>query len=277
MTNFTPQCFLEAHRIAFTQYEAARANIRLLRESDDIVPAAAQFALVDTKALLRQLSYEAPDGMHYCILGELDSAKQFAPSTLQYMHALNARIRLVNTALVALQGLARNRSLLARIGRLLARRPSRPPLSAAEIAALLEKQLDDVLLGTRALSENFWYLSKVANQPLLMRRIVAMAGYHDDQPLSLQESAEAEQILVKLAEQYKARRNRAADEILTAALDAQRLLPSVRRMHVSLIPMWMDQPDQDGAKIVNDVYIPAYYAERLSRPADRAPEQDLAA
>ena len=277
MTNFTPQCFLEAHRIAFTQYEAARNNIRLLRESDDIVPAAAQFALVDTKALLWQLSYAAPDGTHYCILGELDSSKQFAPSTLQYMHAVNARIRLVNTAVAALKGLARRRRLLARLARVFSRRSSQPPLSAAEISALLANQLDDILLGTRALSETFWYLSKVANQPLLMRRIVAMAGYHDDQPLSLQESAEAEQILVKLAEQYKARRNRAADEILTAALDAPRLLPAVSQMHVSLIPMWMDQPDQDGAKIVNDVYVPAYYADRLLRPADRPPERDLAA
>ncbi len=277
MTLFTPQCFLEAHRIAFTQFEAARNNIRVLRESDDIVPAAAQFTLVDTKALLRQLSYEAPDGMHYCILGELDSTKQFTPSTLQYMHEVNARIRLTNTGIAALRGLAKNRRLLARIGRLLSRRSSEPPLSAEEVSALLKKQLDEILLGTRALAENFWYLSKVANQPLLMRRIVAMAGYHDDNPLSLQEAAEAEQILVKLAEQYKARRNRAADEILAAAIDAQLLLPAVRQMHVSLIPMWMDQPDQDGAKIINDVYFPAYYAERLLRPADEAPAQDLAA
>jgi hypothetical protein len=277
MTHFTPQCFLEAHRIAFTQFEAARNNIRLLRESPDLVPAAAEFALVDTKALLRQLSYDAPDGRHYCVLGELDPAKQFAPSTLHYMQELNARIRLVNTAIAALKGLARNRRLLARIGRLFSRGSRQPPLSAAEISALLEKQLDEILLGTRALAENFWYLSKVANQPLLMRRIVAMAGYHDDHPLSLQEAAEAEQILVKLAEQYKARRNRAADEILTAALDAQRLLPAVRQMHVSLIPMWMDQPDQDGAKIVNDVYFPAFYAERLLGPARPEPARDLAA
>lgn len=277
MTNFTPQCFLEAHRIAFTQYEAARNNIRLLRESPNIVSAAAHFALVDTKALLRQLSYEAPDGMHYCVLGELASSKQFAPTTLRYMHEVNARIRLVNTAVVALEGLARNRRLLARLGRLFSRSARRPPLSAAEISALLHKQLDEILLGTRALAENFWYLSKVANQPLLMRRIVAMAGFHDDQPLTLQEAAEAEQILVKLAEQYKARRNRAADEILAAALDAQRLLPAVRQMHVSLIPMWMDQPDQDGSKIVNDVYVPAYYVERLLGPAGPAPARDLAA
>lgn len=103
MTHFTPQCFLEAHRIAFTQFEAARNNIRLLRESPDLVPAAAEFALVDTKALLRQLSYDAPDGRHYCVLGELDPAKQFAPSTLQYMHEVNARLRLVNTAIAALK------------------------------------------------------------------------------------------------------------------------------------------------------------------------------
>ena len=277
MTKFTPESFLQAHRIAFSQYEAARTNARLLRESSDLVPAAAQFALLDTKALLRQLSYEAPDGVHYCILGELSPAKEFSPSTLRYMHEVNSRILLVNTAIAALKALARNRRLLARIGRLFTRRSGQPPLSAAEIAALLKKQLDGILLGTRALSETFWYLSKVANQPLLMRRIAAMAGYQDERPLSLQEAADAEQILVKLAEQYKARRNRAADEILTASLNAEGLIPAVRQMHVTLIPMWMDQPDQDGSKIVNDVFFPPYYAERLLRPADPAPAQELAA
>ena len=277
MTKFTPECFLQAHRIAFSQYEAARNNVRLLRESSDIVPAAAQFAPLDTKALLRQLSYEAPDGVHFCVLGELASSKQFSPSTLQYMHEVNSRILLVNTAIAALKGLARNRRLLARIWRIFSRRSGQPPLSAAEIAALLKKQLDGILLGTRALSETFWYLSKVANQPLLMRHIVGMAGYHDERPLSLQEAADAEQILVKLAEQYKARRNRAADEILTASLNAESLIPAVRQMHVTLIPMWMDQPDQDGSRIVNDVYFPAYYADRLLRPAVQTPAQDLAA
>lgn len=277
MTKFTPECFLQAHRIAFSLYEATRSNVRVLREQRDIVPAAADFIPIDTKALLRQLSYDAQDGKHYCILGELTASKQFGPTTLQYMHDVNSRILLVNTAVAALKGLAQNRRLLARIARIFGRRSRQPPLSADEISALLTMQLDGILLGTRALAETFWYLSKVANQPLLMRRIVAMAGYHDDHPLSLQEAAEAEQILVKLAEQYKARRNRAADEILTAALDAERLLPAVRQMHVTLIPMWMDQPDQEGAKIVNDVYFPPYYADRMLGPAPPVAAQNLAA
>jgi hypothetical protein len=277
MTQFTPECFLEAHRIAFSQFEATRNNVRHVRDSGDLLGASGQLALIDTKALLRRLSYEAADGMHYCVLGELTQAKQFWPTTLAYMHDINARILLVNTAVAALQSLSRNRRLLARLGRLIGRRPRQPPLTEAEISALLASQLDAILLGTRALAETFWYLSKVANQPLLMRRIVAMAGYHDETPLSLQESAEAEQILVKLAEQYKARRSRAADEILAAALKPESLAGEVKRMHVTLIPMWMDQPDQDGAKIVHDVYFPAYYAERLLRPADEPPAQDLAA
>lgn len=277
MTHFTPECFLEAHRIAFTQFEATRNNIRHFRDSGDLMGAAGQFALIDTKALLRQLSYQAPDGKHYCVLGELTSAKQFWPTTLQYMHALNTRILLVNTAVAALKSLAQDRRLLARLGRMFGRRSGQPPLTAPEISALLSSQLDAILLGTRALAEMFWYLSKVANQPLLMRRIVAMAGYQDNNPLTLQEAAEAEQILVKLAEQYKARRNRAADEILSAALKPDDLVADVKQMHVTLIPMWMDQPDQDGAKIVHDVYFPAYYVERLLRPANEAPAQDLAA
>ncbi len=277
MTKFTPECFLEAHRIAFTQYEATRGNIRLVREHSDIVPVAANFALIDTKALQRQLSYEAPGGMHYCILGELTSAKEFWPVTLQYMHEINGRIVLVNTALAALKTVAQDRRLLSRIGRLFGKRSSEPPLRPAEISALLSSQLDAILLGTRALAEMFWYLSKISNQHLVMRRIIAMAGYADPNPLSLQEAAEAEQILVKLAEQYKARRNRAADELLAVALHGEALLPAIRQMHVTLIPMWMDQPDQDGARIVHDVYFPAYYAQQLLQPADEAPIQDLAA
>lgn len=277
MTHFTPECFLEAHRIAFTQFEATRNNIRHFRDSGGLMDAAAQLVPVDTKALLRQLSYDAPDGRHYCVLGELTAAKQFWPTTLQYMHAINGRALLVNTAVAALKTLAQDRRFLARLGRLFGRRSGRPPLTAAEIAALLSSQLDAILLGTRALAEMFWYHSKVAGQPLLMRRIVAMAGYRDDTPMSLQDAAEAEQILVKLAEQYKARRNRAADEILSAALKPDGLVADVKQMHVTLIPMWMDQPDQDGAKIVHDVYFPAYYAERLLRPAEEAPAQDIAA
>lgn len=277
MTQFTPERFLETHRIAFSQFEATRNNIRHFRDSGNLMAAAAQLAPIDTKALLHRLSYEAPDGTHYCVLGELTSAKEFWPTTLQYMHGINSRILLVNTAVAALKSLARNRRLLARLGRIFGRRSRQPPLTAAEISALLSSQLDTILLGTRALAEMFWYLSKVANQPLLMRRIVSMAGYHDDNPLSLQESAEAEQILVKLAEQYKARRNRAADEILATALAPESLVEEVKQMHVTLIPMWMDQPDQAGAKIVHDVYFPAYYAERMLRPADQAPVQDLAA
>ncbi len=277
MTKFTPECFLEAHRIAFSQYEATRGNIRLLREHPDIVPVAPKFVLIDTKALQRQLSYEAPDGMHYCILGELNAAKQFAPVTLQYTHEINGRILLVNTALAALKTVAQDRRFMARIGRLFGKRSQQAPLSPAEISALLGSQLDAILLGARALAEMFWYLSKISNQHLVMRRIIAMAGYTDENPLSLQEAAEAEQILVKLAEQYKARRNRAADELLAAALNAEALLPAVRQMHVTLIPMWMDQPDQDGARIAHDVYFPAYYARQLLQQADEAPIQDLAA
>lgn len=277
MTKFTPDCFLEAHRIAFSHFEATRNNIRHFRDSGDLLGVAAQFAPVDTKALLHHLRYEAPDGLHYCVLGELTAARQFWPTTLEYMRDVNSRVLLVNTAVAALKASARNRGLIARLGRMLGRRSTQPPLTLAEISALLASQLDTVLLGTRALAETFWYLSKVANQPLLMRRIVAMAGFHDDNPLSLQESAEAEQILVKLAEQYKARRNRAADEILATALKPEGLVAAVKQMHVALIPMWMDQPDQDGAKIVHDVYFPAYYADRLLQPAEEAPAQDLAA
>lgn len=277
MTKFTPECFLEAHRIAFTHFEATRNNIRHFRDSGDLLGVASQFVPVDTKALLRQLCYEAPDGLHYCVLGELTAAKQFWPTTLEYMHDVNSRVILVNTAAAALKSLARNRGFFARLGRIIGRRSAQPPLTLAEISALLASQLDTILLGSRALAEMFWYLSKVANQPLLMRRIVAMAGYPDENPLTLQESAEAEQILVKLAEQYKARRNRAADEILATALKPENLVAEVKQMHVTLIPMWMDQPDQDGAKIVHDVYFPAYYAERLLRPAGEARAQDLAA
>jgi hypothetical protein len=277
MTKFTPECFLEAHRIAFSQFEATRNNIRHFRDSGDLLGVAHQFAPIDTKALLGQLSYDAPDGVHYCVLGELTAAKEFWPTTIEYMHDVNARVLLVNTAVAALKSLARNRGFFSRLGRMLGRRSAQPPLTLAEISALFASQLDTILLGTRALAEMFWYLSKVANQPLLMRRIVAMAGYADETPLSLQEAADAEQILVKLAEQYKARRNRAADEILATALKPDSLVAAVKQMHVTLIPMWMDQPDQDGARIVHDVYFPAYYAGRLQRPAQEAPAQDLAA
>jgi len=152
MTHFTPECFLEAHRIAFTQFEATRNNIRHFRDSGGLMGAAAQLVPVDTKALLRQLSYDAADGRHYCVLGELTAAKQFWPTTLQYMHAINGRAVLVNTAVAALKSLAQDRRFLARLGRLFGRRSGQPPLTAAEIAALLSSQLDAILLGTRALA-----------------------------------------------------------------------------------------------------------------------------
>jgi hypothetical protein len=277
MTKFTPECFLHAHRIAFSQFETTRSNIRLLRESRDLVPAAAQFTLIDTKALLKQLSYQAPDGIHYCVLGEVTRTSQFTPSTLQFMRELNARILLVNTAIASLKGLAKNRRFLARLGRLFARRRGQPPLTGPEITALLKSQLDNILLGTRALAEIFWYMSKVANQHLVMRRIVAMAGYHDERqpPLALQEAAEADQIITKLIEQYKARRGRAAGEILANALDSEALSEPVSQMHAAWIPIWMDQPDQEGSKVVNDVWVPPYFTEHVAPPA--APARELAA
>jgi hypothetical protein len=278
MTKFTPECFLEAHRLAFSQFEATRNNIRLLRDSRDLVPSAALFAPIDTKVLLRLLSYQAPDGMHYLVPGEIERTGQFTPSTLEYMYQINTRILLVNTAIGALKELARNRRLFARVRRLLARRKSQPPLTVAEIKALLTNVLDGILLGTRAIAETFWYMSKVANQHLVMRRIVAMAGYaNEHQALSLQEAAEADQIITKLIEQYKARRSRAAGEILANALNSEGLSASVAEMHAGWIPLWMDQVDLEGAKIVNDVWVPPYYLEQVLHPEARSEAQELAA
>lgn len=277
MTQFTPERFLEAHRIAFSHFEATRNNIRILRDGRDVVAAAAQFALIDTNALLRQLSYQAPDGMHYCVLGEITRAAQFQPSTLEYMYELNARIRLVNTALTALKSLERDRRPLRRIARLFSGRKGQPPLTAKEIAALLASQLDVILLGTRAVAETLWYRSKVSNQPLVMRRIIAMAGYHDENPLSLQEAADADRLITALIEQYKARRSRATGEILTAALNPDALAGEVEQMHAGWIPMWMDQVDVEGAKIVNDVWLPPYYLQHLLPEEGPAAPRDLAA
>jgi hypothetical protein len=277
MTQFTPERFLEAHRIAFSHFEATRNNIRILRDGRNVVASAAQFALIDTKALLRQLSYQAPDGTHYCVLGEITRSAQFSPSTLEYMYELNARILLVNTALTALKSLERNRRPLRRIARLFSGRKGQPPLTAKEISALLASQLDVVLLGTRAVAETLWYRSKVSNQPLVMRRIIGMAGYQHHQPLSLQEAAEADRIITALIEQYKARRGRATGEILTAALNADALAGDVEQMHAGWIPMWMDQVDQEGAKIVNDVWLPPYYAQRILQDEGQGAAHELAA
>ena len=127
------------------------------------------------------------------------------------------------------------------------------------------------------MAETLWYRSKVSNQPLVMRRIIGMAGYHTDQPLSLQESADADRLITALIEQYKARRGRATGEILTAALNPEALAGEVDQMHAGWIPMWMDQADQEGAKIVNDVWLPPYYLQHLMPDEGPAAPHDLAA
>lgn len=264
---FTSETFLQAHRIAFSQFEATRGNIRIFRDATDLVAAAANFVAIDTKALLRQLSYKAADGQHYCVIGEFAAPQQFSMGTLEQTYAVNSRLRLVNTAIGALKGMAKQRRPLARIGRILGRGSTQSPLTADEISALLASQLDEILLGTRALSEAFLHISKVAAQPAVARRIISIAGYDDGSTLSLQDAADADRVLTKLLEQYKQRRMRAASEVLAAALNTDALAPRVGQMHASQIPAWMDKPDENGAKIVNDVWLPADYAERIAGQA----------
>jgi hypothetical protein len=48
-------------------------------------------------------------------------------------------------------------------------------------------------------------------------------------------------------------------------------------MHAGWIPMWMDQVDQEGAKIVNDVWVPPSYTQHLLQPEGPEAPRDLAA
>jgi hypothetical protein len=266
----TSDTFLQAHRAAFANFEATRNNIRLLRDSADFVGAAGQFAELDTKTLQQRLSYEAADGKHYCVVGEVVPSEGFVPSTLREIYELNARIILVNTAIRALKGLAKRRGVIAGIGRLLGRGSRQAPLSAAEVKALLSSQLDEILLRSRALAELFWYILKIAAQPLVVRRIVDLAGFGQDEPLSSAQMSEVDQFLRALLVQYKTRRGRAAGEIMSACLKPESMSERVSKMHVTLIPAWMDYPDRADARIVNDVWLPPEFAARVVNPASAA-------
>lgn len=239
MNYFGPEVFSEVKDVANSYYEVARHNIDILKTNG----LKQHFRSADTSVMLSVLSRQTDAGAKYCWLGELAESGQFDAGMMFDIFGIHTEIQSMNAHVDQLR---------------------RSKEEDKSIPAEFVARLDIVLVRSRALVESMIHAARVANDEDVFAVVMKRGGYgREENPLTPEREAAGVERLKNMHEEYKAALKSMSLEVAEQSFDRMNLAKRVPSTRFFGFPTWTVIDAHEGARVMNDVWMPKEAAEPL--------------
>jgi hypothetical protein len=184
-----------------------------------------------------------PFDKQYIFVGRLNAQRKFEATGLGSMYRLGTDIAFSNAMIDTLKAGDAERALNG-----------------------LRQRADSIRFEARALAVMFEHCAAIALEPSVARYVLTLGGVTLKEQLTAEQTVQCEQRLKALIADYSAKLAIAGSEIKAKTIYRERMTERMNRYAFCDIPIWLDQRDHKGSRIINDVWLPAIYAtEEMQR------------